>query len=54
MASGSVFEVVSQATVCRRQGLISQAAFSQLYAAAAERSKMLMKRSLNQPLSTID
>jgi hypothetical protein len=43
MAAGSVFEVVSQA-------------FVRLYAAAEEQSKMLsgLKRSLNQPLSTID
>jgi four helix bundle protein len=56
MAAGSVFEVVSQATICRRQGLISQTAFAQLFAAAEEQSKMLsgLKKSLNQPLSTID
>ena len=56
MAAGSVFEVVSQATICERQGLLSKEAFARLYAAAEEQSKMLsgLKRSLNQPLSTID
>ncbi len=56
MAAGSVFEVVSQATICHRRGLLSEEAFARLYAAAEEQSKMLsgLKRSLNQPLSTID
>ena len=56
IATGSVFEVVSQATICRRQGLLSQSAFTQLYSAAEEQSKMLsgLKKSFNQPLSTTD
>jgi four helix bundle protein len=49
IAAGSVFEVVSQATICRRQGFLSEAAFQRLYAAAEEQSKMLsgLKKSLN-------
>src|SRR5271165_3100342 len=56
MAAGSVFEVVSQATISKRRGFISEEDFARVYAAAEEQSKMLsgLKRSLNQPLSTID
>ena len=48
IATGSVFEVVSQAFISRRQGLINEARFKLLYAAAEERSKMLsgLRRSL--------
>jgi four helix bundle protein len=39
MATGSVFEVVSQAFISRRQGLIDEAQFNAVYAAAEEQSK---------------
>ena len=56
IATGSVFEVISQATISKRQGLLSDDAFAQLYAAAEEQSKMLsgLKRSLNSQLSTLN
>jgi four helix bundle protein len=56
MATGSIFEVVSQATIARRQGFLSEAAFAQLYAAAEEQSKMLsgLKKSLNSQPSTLN
>jgi hypothetical protein len=49
IAAGSVFEVVSQANISKRQGFLSEAAFAKLYAAAEEQSKMLsgLKKSLN-------
>ena len=49
IATGSVFEVASQATICRRQGFLSKTAFQGLYSAAEEQSKMLsgLKKSLN-------
>ena len=48
IATGSVFEVVSQAFIGRRQGFIDQAQFNSVYAAAEEQSKMLsgLRRSL--------
>ena len=48
IASGSVFEVTSQAFIGKRQGWLTQAAFDQLYTAAEEQSRMLsgLKRSL--------
>jgi len=48
LASGSVFEVVSQATICRRQALLSEADYQRLYSACEEQSKMLsgLRRSL--------
>ncbi|MDA1277357.1 MAG: four helix bundle protein [Verrucomicrobia bacterium] len=48
IATGSVYEVVSQATVSRRQGFIGQADFDSLYGAAEKQSRMLsgLKRSL--------
>jgi four helix bundle protein len=48
IATGSVFEVVSQAFISRRQGFINEAKFKLLYAAAEEQSKMLsgLRRSL--------
>jgi four helix bundle protein len=54
IAVGSVFEVVSQANISKRQRFLSEAAFAQLYAAAEEQSKMLsgLKKSLNSQLST--
>ncbi len=41
MATGSVFEVVSQATISRRQGFVSAEAYGQVYAAAEKQSRML-------------
>jgi four helix bundle protein len=54
IAAGSLFEVVSQACISKRQGFLSEAAFNELYAAAEEQSKMLsgLKKSLHSPLST--
>jgi len=48
IATGSVFEVVSQATVSKRQGFISASDYAALYSAAEKQSKMLsgLKRSL--------
>ena len=48
IATGSVFEVVSQAFLSRRQGFIDEPKFKALYAAAEEQSKMLsgLRRSL--------
>ncbi len=57
IAGGSVFEVVSQATICRRQGFLSEEAFTRLYSAVEEQSKMLsgLKKSLNSQLNrTLD
>ena len=41
IATGSVFEVVSQATIGRNQGFLDQASYDQLYAAAEKQSRML-------------
>jgi four helix bundle protein len=48
IAAGSVFEVVSQSTIGKRQGFVSEAAYQNLYAAAEKQSKMLsgLRRSL--------
>ena len=48
IATGSVFEVVSQAFISRRQRFIDESKFKALYAAAEEQSKMLsgLRRSL--------
>ena len=48
IATGSAFEVVSQAFIGRRQGWINDRKFKALYAAAEEQSKMLsgLQRSL--------
>ncbi len=40
ISTGSVFEVVSQSFIARRQGLLSDDQFKTLYAAAEEQSKM--------------
>jgi len=49
IATGSVFEVVSQVTLSRRQGFLSQETYEQVYAAAEKQSRMLsgLRRSLN-------
>lgn len=56
MAAGSVFEVISHATIAQRQDFLSEAAFVKLYTAAEEQSKMLtgLKKSLNSQLSTLN
>ena len=41
IATGSVFEAVSQATVSKRQGFLSEEAHGQVYAAAEKQSRML-------------
>ena len=49
IATGSVFEVVSQAFIGRRQKFLSEEGFRQLYAAADEIGRMLsgLRKSLN-------
>jgi four helix bundle protein len=56
VATGSIFKVVSQDTIARRQGFLADEAFSRLYAAAEEQSKMLsgLKKSLNSQLKTLN
>ena len=48
LATGSLFEVVSQSFVSRRQGFLSDADFQRLYAAPEEQGKMLsgLRRSI--------
>ena len=48
LATGSLFEVVSQAFVGKRQHFLSEEDFKRLYAAAEEQGKMLsgLRRSL--------
>ncbi len=48
IAAGSVFEVVSQAFVGRRQAFLDENSFKDLYAAAEEQSRMLsgLRKSL--------
>jgi four helix bundle protein len=41
IATGSLFEVVSQATISKRQGFLSEADDLQIYRAAEEQSRML-------------
>lgn len=41
IATGSVFEVVSQSFLARRQGFLNEADFQKLYAAAEEQGRML-------------
>jgi four helix bundle protein len=55
MATGSLFEVISQATISRRRGFLSETAFNDLYSTCEKQSKMLsgLRRSLIVPqLST--
>ena len=44
IAAGSVFEVISQATIAKQQGFLSETDFVKLYSAAEEQSKMLSGR----------
>jgi len=48
LATGSLFEVVSQATISRRQGFLAGADFRRLYSACEKQSKMLsgLRKSL--------
>jgi four helix bundle protein len=48
IATGSLFEVVSQATIALRQGLISRETYVQIYEAAEKQGRMLsgLRRSL--------
>jgi four helix bundle protein len=48
IATGSVFEIVSQSFIARRQGYLSEVNRQQLHAAAEEQSRMLsgLRRSL--------
>ena len=48
IATGSLFEVVSQSVISKRLGLLSEADYLRLYAAAEEQSRMLsgLRRSL--------
>ena len=47
-AAGSLFEVVTQATIARRQRFVTQDQYAVIYAAAEEQSKMLsgLRKSL--------
>jgi four helix bundle protein len=48
IATGSLFEVVSQSFVGKRQGFLSESDFNRLYSAAEEQGKMLsgLRRSV--------
>jgi len=48
LATGSLFEVISQSVISKRQGFLSEADYTRLYAAAEEQSRMLsgLRRSL--------
>ncbi len=48
IATGSVFEVVSQATNSKRQGILSESDYRQIYTAAEQQSRMLsgLRKSL--------
>ena len=48
IATGSLFEVISQATISKRQGFLSEVGFNQMYSACEKQSKMLggLRRSL--------
>ena len=48
IATGSVFEVVSQATIGRNQGFLAETHYQQLYQAAEKQSRMLsgLRKSL--------
>jgi four helix bundle protein len=48
IATGSLFEVVSEATVAKRQGFLSDQNFTVIYKAAEEQGRMLsgLRRTL--------
>jgi four helix bundle protein len=51
IATGSLFEVVSQSTLALRRKMIAQNDYNQIYAAAEKQSKMLsgLRRALAEP-----
>ncbi|MEY2427411.1 MAG: hypothetical protein QOJ40_296 [Verrucomicrobiota bacterium] len=51
IATGSLFEVVTQSVIARRQDFIQEVAYSELYAAAEVEGRMLsgLRRSLIEP-----
>ena len=51
LATGSVFEVVSQATIGRNQGFLNSTDYERLYGAAEKRSRTLsgLRKSLETP-----
>lgn len=51
IATGSLFEAVSQATIGRNQGFLTAANYQQVYQAAEKQSRMLsrLRRSLESP-----
>jgi four helix bundle protein len=51
IGTGSVFEVVSQSFIAKRQSFLAAEAFAKIYAAAEEESRMLsgLRRSLLVP-----
>jgi four helix bundle protein len=53
IATGSLFEVISQATISQRQGLLTKIDFDRLYSACVKQSKMLsgLRKSLLEGLS---
>jgi four helix bundle protein len=48
IATGSLFEVVSQATIGRNQGFLDPSAYQQVYDAAEKKSRLLsgLRKSL--------
>jgi four helix bundle protein len=50
IATGSLFEVVSQTTIALRRAMIAQSNYNEIYAAAEKQSKMLssLRRSLSE------
>jgi four helix bundle protein len=54
IATGSVFEVVSQATISKRQGFLPETDFNRLYGACEKQSKMLsgLRKSLLEQQSS--
>lgn len=56
IAAGSVFEVVSQSFVAKRQGYLPEQNFNHIYSGAEELSKMLsgLRKSINSQLSTLN
>jgi four helix bundle protein len=50
IATGSLFEVVSQTTIALRRKMIAQNNYNEIYAAAEKQSKMLsgLRRSLSE------
>ncbi len=51
IATGSLFEVVSQSTISKRQGFLGETDYQQLYEAAEVQSRMLsgLRKSLGVP-----